>query len=269
MGAARLADRRVANILASLPRLVALPCTSRWNRGGRQYQQAVLGQIRDMLESLRRRHPESLEHPAARSARDLLARFDCLLPADTRTATATVAGGRLADPTSRQARGVTNAPKERRPTGIIIRRRGASKEERPSDSTTMPSVRRVVHGQWEWFVTTLDVPYSITGKYLFFSADRSQLVSIAIDELRGGTFHLARIQAERGRDVTEFVLALYYQDGSRGTELAERYRGCRTIRFRSWQIDKPKHGTPDHERFLRFLRNEASVRTQHAGTGTF
>lgn len=258
---ARQREQRVANVLASLPHLLALPSTSRWRRKGLTYQQHVLSQIRALLESLRRHDAELLNHPTAMSAQDLLARFHGALPVEKGSGATTTARLSLTDSKPRQARAAADVVKERRPTGVIVRRRGGAEQRLPTDAATKPSVRRFTNQQWEWFVTTSQLPYSITGKYLFLAADRMPLVSIALNELQAGRFHLARTQAGDRKDVPEFVLGLYHQDASRGAELAERYRGRAGVRFRSWQADNRRSGTQSHERFLRFLTREEQVRS--------
>jgi len=92
-------------------------------------------------------------------------------------------------------------------------------------------------GYWEWFRRRDPPNYTITGKYLFFSEDRDDLVKIAIDELDTNGFHHAKINMKGKNIGPEYVLCLYFRDDSRKYELADRYRGRAGIRYRYWKSD--------------------------------
>src|SRR5437016_813213 len=83
-------------------------------------------------------------------------------------------------------------------------------------------------------------PYTITGKYLFFSPNRKGLVTIALGEIGSGTFHLAKTQmrGEQKKYGEDYVLCLYYRDDSRKRELADRYRHREDVRYRYWKSDE-------------------------------
>lgn len=96
---------------------------------------------------------------------------------------------------------------------------------------------------WERFIKREQLPYEITGKYLFFSPDRNQLVEIAIDELEHGGFHEAKIPLVETNDGPDYVLCLYYKDASRKHELANTYRNRPGVDYRYWKSDEAtEHG---------------------------
>jgi len=92
-------------------------------------------------------------------------------------------------------------------------------------------------GEWEWFSRCDQPHYEITGKYLFFSADRDLLVNIATAELRSGAFHEAKIPMAGHNLSPEYVLCLYYQDDSLKHELAAKYRAVPGLKYRYWKGD--------------------------------
>ncbi len=104
-------------------------------------------------------------------------------------------------------------------------------------SANQPAVQRHCDGYWEWFFTTKEPPYKITGKYLFFSTDRGLLVRIAVDELQSGIFHKAKIPMDGKKPSEEYVLCLYYEDDRRKRELAAKYRSREGLKYRFWKSD--------------------------------
>jgi hypothetical protein len=86
--------------------------------------------------------------------------------------------------------------------------------------------------EWEHFIKHERPPYEITGKYLFFSTNREQLVELAIEELEHGRFHEAKIPLVGYNHGDEHVLCLYYKDDSRKHELAHKYQGRQGIKYR-------------------------------------
>jgi hypothetical protein len=92
--------------------------------------------------------------------------------------------------------------------------------------------------QWEWFSRSGPPPYEISGKYLFFAAERGQLVELVIEELEHGGFHEAKIPIEGRNFGTDYVLCLYYKDDSRKHELANKYRNRQGINYRYWKSDE-------------------------------
>ncbi len=101
------------------------------------------------------------------------------------------------------------------------------------------NVKSRCDGYWEWFERTEPPPYEITGKYLFFSANRDLLVRIAIEELETGGFHLAKTQMTGIKPPSdEYVLCLYYEDDSRKHELGTKYRGRQDLKYRYWKSDQ-------------------------------
>jgi hypothetical protein len=74
---------------------------------------------------------------------------------------------------------------------------------------------------------------------LFFSASRCLLVEIAVEELETGGFHQAKTHMANVSPPTgEYVLCLYYKDGSRRDELAAKYRNRPELKYRQWKSDK-------------------------------
>ena len=129
-----------------------------------------------------------------------------------------------------------------------------SHHDRPEKSS--PKIRRVNDGYWEWFISSVPPGGRITGKYLFFSADRELLVQIVIDELRSGAFHLAKTQ-EEGKSLTrEYVLCLYDIDDSRKHELAAKYRGRARLKYRYWKTDEATRRGQYSKEFLKQLSPE-------------
>ena len=92
-------------------------------------------------------------------------------------------------------------------------------------------------GHWVWLSCPEPPPYEVTGKYLFFSADREQLLELARYEIRYHGFHVAKVRtALKGQ--TDYVLCLYYADPSRKQALADRYGAQPGIRYRYWKSDE-------------------------------
>jgi hypothetical protein len=93
-------------------------------------------------------------------------------------------------------------------------------------------------GYWEWFTYKTGEQGVITGKYLFFSADREVLKQIAIDEIEHHDFRHAKIPMEGKNKSNEYVLCLYYRDDHRKGELAERYSKRNDVKYRYWKSDE-------------------------------
>lgn len=114
-------------------------------------------------------------------------------------------------------------------------------------------VRSFTDSHWEWFMRTDPPPYGITGKYLFFSAERDLLVKIAVEELENSGFHHAKIP-KVGKNISpEYVLCLYYKDDSRKHELASKYRNRVGVRYKYWKSDEATLRGEYSERFLQSL----------------
>ncbi len=94
-------------------------------------------------------------------------------------------------------------------------------------------------GIWIWIQSETKPSYSITGKYLFFSEDRARLIEIAKKEIRNHGFHLAKTPKTLRKNLTDYVLCLYYKDDSRKHELAERHRQqYDDVKYRYWKSDE-------------------------------
>ena len=77
----------------------------------------------------------------------------------------------------------------------------------------------------------------ITGKYLFFSENKNELIKIVIAELENGRFFRAKINTDENKIGKDYVLCLYYEDDSRKFELAEKYKRNNKIRYKYWKSD--------------------------------
>ncbi len=75
-------------------------------------------------------------------------------------------------------------------------------------------------GYWEWLRRRDPPTYTITGKYLFFSEDRVELVKIAIDELENNGFHHAKINM-KGKNIGQYRYWKNDLDTLRGKYSAE------------------------------------------------
>ena len=121
-------------------------------------------------------------------------------------------------------------------------------------------VQRFCRGDWEWFLTTEDPPYEVTGKYLFFSTDRDLLIRIAIEELASGQFHQAKIPVVGMNVSEEYVLCLYYLDDSKKRALAAKYRDQEGLAYRYWKSDATTLSGAYSEQFLSKLKRPSRDR---------
>ena len=134
----------------------------------------------------------------------------------------------------------------------VVARKG--KISRPDSKPGAVVVRD--DGYWEWFLSKRPLDYVITGKYLFFSSDRSILVKVALNEIQNFGFHHAKINKEpivKGRDL---VLCLYYKDDSRKFELHDRHVGTTDLKYRYWKSDAATLNGEYSEEFLDGLTKE-------------
>jgi len=118
------------------------------------------------------------------------------------------------------------------------------------------NVKSFCDGYWEQFMRTDSPPYEITGKYLFFSADRDLLMEIAVEELENGGFHRAKIPMIGKKRQPDYVLCLYYKDDTRKHELASKYRNREGIKYRYWKSDEATRKGEYSEEFLQALSPE-------------
>jgi len=121
----------------------------------------------------------------------------------------------------------------------------------------MKNIKRECFEGWEFFFSSENPPYQVTGKYMFFSPDRELLVQIARHELESGAFHEAKIPMEGHELGGEYVLCLYYADDSRTHELAERYGDRANLKYRYWKSDEATLDGQYSEEFLRGLSPKA------------
>jgi hypothetical protein len=106
-------------------------------------------------------------------------------------------------------------------------------------------------GDWIYVISEKEPNYTITGKYLFFSKNKENLVEIAKNEILVHDFHLAKVNHNLLGSNTEYVLCLYYHDDSRKYELAERYRDRDSdIKYRFWKSDEDTLKGKYSEEFL-------------------
>lgn len=122
-------------------------------------------------------------------------------------------------------------------------------------------------GSWEWYLKLEtpykleETPYKITGKYLFFSADRELLIGIIVEELEGNGFHQAKIPMVGSKPSTDYVLCLYYKDDSRKRELAGKYGRREDVKYRYWKNDEDTLAGKYSQTFLQSLPSD--VRGQY------
>jgi|TARA_B100002003_G_C14135459_1_gene546048 protein-arginine kinase activator protein McsA len=88
--------------------------------------------------------------------------------------------------------------------------------------------------RWEWFEKQEIRTYQLKGKYVFFSTDRDQLVSIVLDELNNNNFHCGKIPLE-GMNDGDYALCLYYENHYRNKELTKKYEGIENLRYIGWK----------------------------------
>jgi hypothetical protein len=100
-------------------------------------------------------------------------------------------------------------------------------------------VRIEFNGYWDWISSPRPYDYEIMGKYLFFSTDRQRLIDVATQEILHHRFHKAKVNCRLLGKNTEYVLCLYYKDGSRKHELANRCtRDYPDVKYRYWKSDE-------------------------------
>jgi len=124
-----------------------------------------------------------------------------------------------------------------------------------------PNVRTKSGDYWIWIMSSGAPHYDITGKYLFFSANKNRLIEIAKSEILNHEFHLAKVNSELLGKNTEFVLCLYYKDDSRKHELASRQRTeYPDVKYRYW---KSNQATLEGEYSKEFLEKLGEVEKRH------
>ena len=87
---------------------------------------------------------------------------------------------------------------------------------------------------WEWIEKkgSQEVPFD--GKYLFFSSNRSQLKTIAQQEITIYNFTCAKVLLDPDVKRDEYMLCIYDLDNRRERELAMRYAGKEGIKYVGW-----------------------------------
>jgi len=115
---------------------------------------------------------------------------------------------------------------------------------------------RVDGEYWHYYFNTSKTWPKITGKYLFFSESKAELEKIAIHELETGGFYRAKINTDRHKKGKDYVLCLYYEDGSRKYELAEKYKSNTKVKYRYWKSDADTIEGKYSEQFLEHLSPE-------------
>lgn len=111
-------------------------------------------------------------------------------------------------------------------------------------------------GYWIWLETEEQPNYEITGKYLFFSADKNKLIELAKNEIVSHSFHQAKVNESTIDRNTEHVLCLYYKDDSRSDELATRNEQEYKVKFRYWKSDEDTQNGKYSKDFLENLSEE-------------
>jgi hypothetical protein len=103
---------------------------------------------------------------------------------------------------------------------------------------SLSRMRREFDGYWIWLFSEEKPDYGITGKYLFFCEDKDRLIEIAQNEIENHGFHEAKVNENLLEGQTEHVLCLYYKDGSRKDELADRNKEKYGVKYRYWKSDE-------------------------------
>lgn len=111
-------------------------------------------------------------------------------------------------------------------------------------------MKRVFDGYWIWIISKEKPDYKITGKYLFFSSNKDELIEIASKEIEKHGFHRAKVNMRLSKGQTEHVLCLYYSDDSRRLELAERNKAEYRVKYRHWKSDEATMRGKYSEEFL-------------------
>jgi hypothetical protein len=96
----------------------------------------------------------------------------------------------------------------------------------------------------------------ITGKYLFFHENPKVLAEIAVAEIRGGGFHLVKVNQKIMGAGKDHVLCLYFKDDSQKDELAERYQDKNGIKYRYWKSNDDTRKGKYSKQFLDSLKSK-------------
>ena len=102
---------------------------------------------------------------------------------------------------------------------------------------------------WVRLEAKQEPPYSITGKYLFFSEDPEALLRAAIAEIGEHGFHHAKISVSPPPRGSEYVLCLYYSGDGRKRELARRNTDHYGVKYRYWKSDEATDAGRYSDRF--------------------
>lgn len=111
-------------------------------------------------------------------------------------------------------------------------------------------------GYWIWVLKEEQPHYKITGKYLFFSEDKTTLIELAKNEIANHSFHQAKVNEFTIDRNKEHVLCLYYKDDSRSDELATRNEQEYKVKFRYWKSDEDTRKGKYSKEFLNNLSQE-------------
>jgi len=121
-------------------------------------------------------------------------------------------------------------------------------------------------GNWFWVMSKNyfeefknkkdDLSNEITGKYLFFHENPKTLLNMAIDEIKDGGFHVAKVNKKILGTGKDHVLCLYYKDDSRKNELAEKYQEKNGVHYRYWKSDEDTRKGKYSKEFLNSLKGK-------------
>ena len=120
-------------------------------------------------------------------------------------------------------------------------------------SDSEPKIHVSTSDGWEHFLSEQPAPYEITGKYLFFSADREKLVDIARGEITNGGFHSAKVRLPESKVGGDYALCLYFADDRRKSSLARKYRHSPGVSYRYWKADADTYAGRYSPEFLEQL----------------
>ncbi len=113
---------------------------------------------------------------------------------------------------------------------------------------------------WIWIRDPSRPDHAMTGKYLFFSADREKLVEIARDEITNHGFIEAKVSRSLERSHTEYVLCLFDRAPSRVGELRDRHQS--QVHCRGWKSNSATDRGVYSRKYVETMRHNAAPSTE-------
>lgn len=109
---------------------------------------------------------------------------------------------------------------------------------------------------WIWITDASRADQEMTGKYLFFSADREKLIEIARDEITNHGFVHAKVSRSLERSQTEYVLCLFDRAPIRVGELRDRRQS--QVRCRGWKSNSDTDRGVYSRKYLETMRHNVA-----------